>query len=150
MAQERYERNLELITQQPRIIHQAALALPEGAWLRIHTSGDYHTKKYIQTWTAALHKRPDIHAWSYTRSWRIKKLRDPLEELRHLPNMQLFASTDPTINDTPPTDWRIAYINGDPRAQGYTCPEQTGNKADCKDCSYCILGKKGDVTFRRH
>lgn len=150
MWQGRYEENLELITRQPGLIYNAVQALPPGSWLRIHASGDFHNAKYISTWTMALDRRPDVQAWAYTRSWRIPRLLPSLEKLRALPNMQLFASTDQTINESPPPGWRTAYIQGDPRASGYACPEQTGSKADCKDCGYCILGYRNDVIFHEH
>lgn len=118
--------------------------------LRIHVSGDFDTVEYIESWIAALAERPDITAWAYTRSWRVEALVDALEALRALPNMQLFASLDPTIEEMPPVGWRIAAIEGDGRVVGPICMEQTGAKADCASCGYCFKGQRNNVIFKAH
>lgn len=118
--------------------------------LRIHVSGDFDTVAYIESWTAALAERPDVTAWAYTRSWRVEALVDALEALRALPNMQLFASLDPTIEEMPPVGWRIAAIEGDTRVSGPICMEQTGKQADCASCGYCFKGQRNNVIFKAH
>lgn len=79
--------------------------------LRIHVSGDFDTWPYIQAWVRRLAERPDVRAWAYTRSWRVADLLPDLEILRGLPNVQLFASMDPTTRDLPPIGWRRAWID---------------------------------------
>lgn len=146
--------------------------------LRIHVSGDFDTVDYIQSWITRLTERPDVTCWAYTRSWRVPELLFDLEQLRSLPNMQLFASMDPSTPDVPPVGWRRAWIwrdapNGhwpmesrltfidaklfDSHNQitfdggrSYVCPEETGRKADCLSCGYCFEGQKHDVTFLEH
>lgn len=81
--------------------------------LRIHVSGDFDTNAYIENWIARLTERPDVTCWAYTRSWRVPTLLASLERLRALPNMQLFASMDPTCRDLPPDGWRRAWIQRD-------------------------------------
>jgi hypothetical protein len=124
--------------------------LPRGAWVRAHAAGDFHTVKYIRRWIRAARARPDVLFWAYTRSWRVARLLPALEELRKLPNFQLFASIDPTIGERPPRGWRVAWIEGDPRARGLVCPEQTGKMSDCADCGFCILAPKGDLILLPH
>lgn len=126
------------------------LELPEGAWIRAHASGDFDTAAYILKWKMAAQLRPDLRFWAYTRSWRIPALLPFLEELRALPNFQLFASIDPTIAELPPEGWRVAWIAGDVHARGLVCPEQTGDMSDCADCGYCILAPKGDLILLPH
>lgn len=144
--------------------------------LRIHVSGDFDTVEYIGAWIARLTERPDVTAWAYTRSWRVPHLLESLERLRALPNLQLFASMDPSCRDVPPAGWRRAWIDrpiviGEPaddeirlvgtldeRSQtctldgtpSYVCPEETGHKRDCLSCGYCFEGKRNDVTFIEH
>lgn len=140
--------------------------------LRIHISGDFDTTPYIENWIIRLQERPDVTAWAYTRSWRVSELVDPLERLRALPNMQLFASMDVSTVEFPPPGWRIAWIDEDSRIHGqgdnrlamhsytespfydrypaYVCPEQTGRKINCAECRYCFDGQKHDVVFLRH
>ena len=148
--------------------------------LRIHVSGDFDTVEYIHHWIDRLTERPDVTAWAYTRSWRVPSLVDALEELRRLPNVQLFASMDESCPDEPPAGWRRAWIDGDSRAgrviridahhgnvedwgkdvgrnqqtfdgtMSLICPEETGHKANCLECGYCFEGRRNDVTFLRH
>lgn len=80
--------------------------------LRIHISGDFDSVDYIHAWRLRLQERPDVVAWAYTRSWRVPTLLPHLEDLRKAcPNLQLFASMDPSKPDEwPPEGWRRAWI----------------------------------------
>lgn len=152
----------------------------EATHLRLHVSGDFDTDFYIRNWIMRLKERPDVKAWGYTKSWRVPELLPALEELRALPNMQLFASMDASSLDFPPAGWRRAWIwrdfdaaitgpwpqeerlknglNGSDHNQwcitdgvpSYVCPEETGRKPDCVSCRYCIDGRQNDVTFLEH
>ena len=133
-------------------------------FFRIHVSGDYDTVEYINDIIQLVTSEPDTYFWGYTRSWIIPELLPALEALGSLPNMQLFASCDETM-PLPPTDWRIAGIQGDDRITGLVCPfEQCSaqcpdncshNKRtnhvpklpDCKTCKYCFIKQKGNVLF---
>lgn len=79
--------------------------------LRIHVSGDFDTSFYVQHWISRLLDRPDVTAWAYTRSWRVPTLVPDLEQLRALPNVQLFASMDPSTKELPPAGWRRAWLD---------------------------------------
>lgn len=122
--------------------------------LRIHVSGDFTTNLYIRNWISRLLERPDVQAWSYTRSWRVSNLLENLEILRDLPNMELFASMDIETLKSPPHGWRCAWIAGDTRigktARSLLCPEQTGKLRDCESCRYCFRDAEGDVVFQAH
>lgn len=142
--------------------------------LRMHVSGDFDSVEYIRNWRDRLVERPDVTAWAYTRAWRVKQLLPFLEELRALPNVQLFASMDQSHTDVPPAGWRRAWIDGDVRAgliqvvrahedakvqrniptfdgtMSLVCPEETKHKTNCLECGYCFEGQKNDVTFLRH
>lgn len=149
---------------------------PDCQLLRIHVSGDFTSVPYIKAWIDRLLERSDVRAWAYTRSWRCAELLPALEWLRALPNMQLFASMDTSVEDAPPKGWRVAWIDGDWRVRGekdnrqvyayrldgdyghiraevtraYVCPEETGRRRDCVECGYCFAGQKHDVIFLRH
>lgn len=149
--------------------------IPEDATLlRLHIAGDFDTAEYIQGWVRKLRERPDVTCWAYTRSWRVADLLPHLEDLRALPNVQLFASMDRSVEEVAPEGWRRAWIDGDPRAgkaiditahntvgrqlignaydgtSTYICPEETKHKENCEACGYCFAGKVNDVTFLRH
>ena len=145
--------------------------------LRIHVSGDFDSTDYIDAWIDRLKERPDVRAWAYTRSWRVPSLLCALEDLRALPNMQLFASMDPSSLDMPPVGWRRAWLDRTVATgvwgfelrlsrplntmqqlqivfgegtSSYVCPEETGHKPNCEACRYCFDGRKHDVTFLEH
>lgn len=145
--------------------------------LRIHVSGDFTSVDYIRNWYLRLAGRPDVRAFAYTRSWRVPELLPALQELHRTPNLQLFASMDKSTIELPPFGWRRAWMADDERlsiidveqernhtvynhadatevadiiGMSYTCPEQTGHKASCAECRYCIDGQHNDVTFLKH
>lgn len=148
--------------------------IPEEAkLLRLHVSGDFDSVTYISNWITRLSDRPDVRCWVYTRSWRAPELLPHLENLRALPNVQMFASMDQSTPELPPTGWRRAWIDGDKRAgqvigiaahnaiadhnirtvdgtMSLICPEETGRQPNCETCGYCQDGKSKDVTFLRH
>lgn len=129
--------------------------LPSDAKIvRIHVSGDFDTPLYIQHWIKVVLEHPDVLFFGYTRSWRVPELLFDLNRLRALPNVELFASMDKSIAELPPQGWRRAWIENDSRigrdVPSYVCPEQTGRKANCQECGYCIVGRKNDVTFLLH
>lgn len=150
--------------------------LPHDAKLiRIHVSGDFSSVGYIHGWWNLAAQYPWVKFWAYTRSWRVPDLLPALEDLRALPNVQLFASMDVSTPDLPPEGWRRAWIDGDPRAgepvlmeahgltvlsqhnfvtvdgkRSYICPEETKRRTNCEECRYCIDGKRNDVTFLKH
>ncbi len=153
---------------------------PDAKLVRLHVSGDFTTPKYVQQWIALALRRADVYFWGYTRSWRLSDLLPDLNQLCDLPNVQLFASMDQSIMELPPKGWRRAWLADDIRAisgggpgaeQGldfwlgegihnfkavdgrpiYLCPEETGRKANCQECNYCVKGRNGgDVVFLVH
>ncbi len=152
---------------------------PDAKIVRIHVSGDFDTPLYIQHWIKLVLGHPNVQFFGYTRSWCVPELLFDLNRLRGLPNVQLFASVDKSMDELPPAGWRRAWLEDDLRAisgsgpgaeQGlgfwigegmhnfhtedeqpsYVCPEETGRKANCQDCNYCIRGQVGDVIFLVH
>lgn len=146
--------------------------------LRIHIGGDFDCVEYINNWVQRLQERPDVTAWVYTRSWRVPALLEALEGLRALDNVQCFASMDLSTVEMPPEGWRIAWIDGDPRAgkahrifahtpeaesmkawdlqlteagtKALICPEETKAVDSCEQCGFCFHGVRNDVVFLRH
>ena len=163
-----YERNSQPLGQ-----HEKLPPLPEGTqFVRIHVSGDFDTPRYILAWIDLIRENPDVKFWAYTRSWRAPELLPLLEELRALPNLQLFASVDKSTN-LPPAGWRRAWIAGDERIYGdgarrkvwnaekaaltpvaLVCPEERKMIGDCQSCGFCIVAPVSspiqDVIFLPH
>lgn len=140
--------------------------LPEDCTLfRWHVGGDFDTEEYLRSWIVVVKDHPHVQFWGYTRSWRVPELLSLLTELRDLPNVVLFASTDQDVPALQIMDminhgWRISWISTDRRGERafksygqhtVTCPEELGKIANCVDCGYCFNSKsKGGVTFVEH
>jgi len=143
-----YERNLNLAKDTKRFAWTMIGILPRIVpCFRIHVSGDFYSSEYVDAWRQICREFPNVKFWSYTRSWAVKSMTQHLIELRDLPNVELFASTDPTM-PLPPKGWRVAFINNDPRANGVKCKHQANLKSSCLECGYCFNRKHGNVIFK--
>lgn len=145
-----YRRNWELAQDIELFTETMLGVIPRIApCFRIHVSGDFAEKEYIEAWYRVCQGYPKTRFWSYSRSWAHSGLLAPLERLRSLPNVQLLASTDPTM-PLPPAGWRVAFVDTDSRAGGMLCQEQMGGEDSCLACGYCFKQDEGDVVFRVH
>ena len=145
-----YVRNLALSLEPDRFVAHVLDALPKDAHLvRIHVGGDYYAPEYCAAWWEICQARPNTQFWSNSRSWSVASLRPTLEQLRALSNLEMFASTDPTMS-LPPEGWRTAFIEIDPRASGTSCRHQQGQVDSCLECGYCFREKAGNVVFKVH
>lgn len=120
--------------------------------IRIHVSGDFDTKEYIEAWDRLCCENPKVQFFGYTRSWRIPELLHWLELLKSYANVELFASMDESTPETPPGGWRVAWLGAHtaPLEGTLWCPEEDGTKPNCEACGYCFRGKRGDVLFPIH
>ena len=145
-----YEANLDLANDPMEFERTMIGILPRiMEAFRIHVSGDFHVSTYIQSWWRICQAFPQTEFWTYTRSWSVEELREPLERLRRLENVEVFASVDPSM-PLPPDGWRVAFLDTDPRASGFRCRAQTDERDSCLDCRCCFRGRKGNVIFKVH
>ena len=145
-----YVRNLALSLEPERFAAHVLGSLPEDApQVRIHVGGDYYSREYIDSWLRICQARPEAQFWSYTRSWSVTALQPNLVRLQALPNLQLFASSDPDM-PPPPEGWRAAFVECDPRASGMPCKYQQGQVHSCLECGYCFRERAGNVVFKVH
>lgn len=122
--------------------------------IRIHSSGDFFSKDYIDFWSQLVDDNPDVSFWAYTRSWVTPQLREPLERLRAKENIQLFASWDSTM-PSPPDDWRVSYVQDPefpitPPSDVTSCPEEFIDDMNCAKCGFCIRKIGRGVLFNVH
>jgi hypothetical protein len=145
-----YIRNLALSLEPSRFVEHVLGALPEDAPLvRIHVGGDFYSAEYCSGWLEVCQARPNTQFWAYTRVWSLSTLRRDLEQLRTLPNLELFGSCDPDM-PLPPEGWRVAFLEIDPRASGLPCRHQQGQVDSCLECGYCFREHAGNVVFKVH
>ena len=76
--------------------------------VRIHTSGDFYSAKYIDDWVKIINRTPNVVYYAYTRSWRCDDMIKQLDRLRRLPNMQLWWFSDQETGSPP--EGRVAYM----------------------------------------
>jgi hypothetical protein len=156
----RWSRNLCDWRERPRELQQKILEQVGRAQgpvaVRVHSSGDFFDESYVTWWREIMAAVPGAAFWAYTRSWNVAALRPALEALRTRPNFQLFASWD-TDMPAPPVGWRVSEVVRDepPFSEGAAlgsllCPEQTGRRANCASCGYCMKGHQGNITFFLH
>jgi hypothetical protein len=145
-----YQRNLVLSQRSDEFVRLVVGVLPRIlTCMRIHVSGGLYSPQYIQSWYRICLAFPQTRFWSYSRSWVVPELLPSLEQLRALGNVEIFASTDPTM-PLPSKGWRVAFIETDSRARGMRCSEQTEQQESCLACGYCFSRDKGDVIFKVH
>ncbi len=123
--------------------------------VRIHESGDFESIQQIAGWMEIVADFPNVQFFGYTRSWVVPSLIGHLNLLRDFPNVQIFASVE-TGESSPPMDWRTARIISKQESApsgSIKCPEQTGKRASCADCGFCISAnnsKTQNVLFVKH
>ena len=158
----RWRRNLAAYHQRPnvllnRISAQLKLAKPDVG-VRIHTSGDFFDADYILFWQSLIEENPTVTFWAYTRSWVLSPLKVALETLRLRPNIQLFASWDPTMPQ-PPHGWRLSIVRDSstydlqslPQARTVAqCPEEFDRSVTCATCGFCLESRPRGVLFNVH
>lgn len=127
--------------------------------VRIHVGGDFMSEAHIKAWGTLMKAFPHKTFFAYTRSWAIANLRVELNKLRSLPNFTLFASVDPSTDQTTSAyisleseNWRKAYIVDnsplvtniyiqDIKTPTIVCPEQLGKVGSCLECGWCFKEK---------
>jgi hypothetical protein len=101
--------------------------------LRLHAAGDIFSAEYAEMIRELAGLLPDFVIYTYTRSWRVPELYPLVEELRRLPNVVIYASTDPETGPPPP-GWLEAglEVHYDPRA--VRCPEEVAKERAFREC----------------
>lgn len=115
----------------------SALSRLDECFLRIHVGGDFHSADYLWSWTYALQANPQVHGWSYTKSFASFFFHQ--QEKTH---PWLFWSYDPTT----PLSWypeniRKAWSKLEtepPPFPAFRCLAQKKKGVTCQDCGYCI------------
>jgi hypothetical protein len=115
--------------------------------VRIHVAGDFYSPEYIQKWIKIVGKS-DKKFFATTKSWRIPRLKEPLELLRTLPNISLKASTDSTTEPAP-NDWDEIGIGKTYSSKVSRHCTYQQDKTTCSDCRLC-WDKGMNVVLKAH
>ncbi|MFT3882010.1 MAG: hypothetical protein QM703_20435 [Gemmatales bacterium] len=94
-AQAKYLRNLEL-TKLPDFAQRMRYFIlhHEAKVVRIHTGGDFYSVRYLRQWLKVMNWLPQVQFFTYTRCWRILKLKPALDEMAQFPQIRLWYSCD--------------------------------------------------------
>lgn len=128
----------------------------ESIIVRLHSEGDFFSEEYVRFWKEIVFINKNIKFWAYTKSWIISSIKEELEELEKLDNINIYYSWDETMNERP-INHKLAILTDDikkyeEKVKQHTviCPEQYGMVDCCADCGICINNKRCDVIFYIH
>ena len=124
-------------------------------FFRLHYSGDFFSKEYVQAWARVVKKFPQVQFWVYTRS------HDLIEPILGLDNITVFLSCDPSNfvevkkiyekYKEKHSNLGMAFMGNDAPNQEENrwvkCPEITGkvkndDKGACSKCRLCVNNYK--------
>ncbi len=133
--------------------------------VRIHTAGDCYHANYVRKWICIVKACPDTKFFIFTRSWRIKTIRNQLTRFAKCRNVRMWWSVDKETGKPPnrPKRVRCAYMSIDMNDQPDTsmdlvfrdyplrgviqkkinnvmvCPPENGaTKLTCEQCQFCF------------
>ena len=110
--------------------------------IRIHSSGDFFSKKYFLMWCNIARHFKNINIFTYSKAPQIEGAKIP----KNLNIINSFVKID-----------NINYLNYAPlekikemraKTKGIICPVTIGKNIDCSACKYCIT--KNKVLFVAH
>jgi len=91
----KYQRNLEL-SKLPDFAQRMRYSIlhHEAKVVRIHTGGDFYSVPYVRQWLRVIKWLPEVRFFTYTRSWRIPKLKPVIDLMSQYANARLWYSCD--------------------------------------------------------
>lgn len=69
--------------------------------VRIHVSGDFFSRRYIEQWDRVIEQNPDTRFFAFTRVWAKTRLLPSLAQLARHRNLQLWWSVDHSMPRPP-------------------------------------------------
>jgi hypothetical protein len=112
----------------------------KSKYIRIHESGDFYSKIYLDKWIDICNKFPRKKFLAYTQSYDLDWSKKP-------DNLIVYWSVWPDSKNVPKNGGRINSYKNKPN--GFKCKKGHGTKITCDKCLYCFEGK-GDVIFKIH
>lgn len=153
--------------------HERRTGRPVARLFRIHWDGDFFSPSYAAAWRTTVLRFPDVHFWTYTRSFTSRL--NVLPVLHGLPNLTLYLSVDAAnytdakrvlreFPDVPISVLAPTAAAGKAMYAALTgrtaaaCPEKVGKlplvtqrgEGACITCGLCVWGRKGVVFPAAH
>lgn len=87
-----------------------------GKYFRVHDSGDFFSKRYLEAWRAVADRNPDVTFWAPTRIWALPGGRDWVNEV-NVPQQNLVIRPSAYMVDRPRgpdlgpgwSSWSVVY-----------------------------------------
>ena len=162
-----YRRNLARTRRRDFAVRLRAFLIAHAvAVVRVHTGGDFFSRRYACKWFRVMRRSPRVTFYFYTRSWRVPAVRPVIERMAGLPNCVAWYSCDRDTgvpvavparvrlawlatadDDVPPAGldlvFRIRRLRSRPVAPGGppVCPSEDGvtrtRRVTCDRCGVC-------------
>lgn len=113
-----------------------------GRFFRIHVSGDFFSKEYLNTWIEVIKEFKHIKFLAYTKVYGFFKGLELPKNFTVLLSFMPSIPVNQALNFSKKIGLPIAYAGEKPLNMSedkfITCPEQTtGKKITCADCKLC-------------
>jgi hypothetical protein len=136
-----WDRNLELARNNlPELEKQLVKYFKRynGLLFRLHVSGDFVSKEYLDMWIRVIRRYPNIKFLSYTKVYGFFKGLDLPKNFSVLLSYMPSIPTEQAKNFSKVIGLPMAHAT-DQRPDGFiTCPEQSSNKkTNCVECKLC-------------
>jgi len=135
----KYQRNYELSLSDKfnQVVTDSLKALPNAQFIRLHSSGDFYSKKYIAKWMEVIVAHPKLVFYAYTKSMK-------LFEGMELPSNFVMIQSEGTINDSKYLDYKKPFARIFKSREALLESVEYGNTIDASNCD--INAVKGVLT----
>jgi hypothetical protein len=128
----------------------AELKRTSKPYVRIHSSGDFYSKEYVEKWVKICKAMPDKKFLAYTKRM---DLLEPLKKLARLPNVSLYESLDDS-KAAAKSHFLRAMIDGTPIASKRAASKRSRDTikcpGECTSCGYLCWDRDKHVIFEQH
>jgi len=127
-VKKKYTKNYELSISDNfiNIVDESIKALPNVNFYRIHSSGDYYNRKYINKWVQIAKNNPTKVFYSYTKSMQLFKN-------INLPQNFIINQSEGTKNDNKYIDYKKTFVRIFENKNELITAVESGNFIDCSN-----------------
>jgi len=126
----------------------AAIRAERKPYFRIHDSGDFFNRAYVECWQRIARALPEVKFWAPTRAWQTRNpWRDALVDLAALPNVTVRPSA--LFFDAPPPRIDGFAAGTTATTGGFSCPASLQG-GECRDCRVCWDEPDREVSYHKH
>lgn len=158
-TRENYNHNYDLCLTDLKLVKEELIAYckyMKPKYFRIHASGDFYSKEYLDMWIDVVKACPETKFLAYTKVYGF------FNKLELPKNFSVFLSYMPSIDYDQAEKFSemiglpMAYAHSEkPKKQGIVaCLEQVTDKLNCSSCGICFemptYKRKFNILFKEH